>query len=119
MRQYKIGEEDARPWGGWKVLDVHPDYVVKHIHVLPGKRLSLQRHRYREEVWAITRGLAEVTLGEELVTLKVGESIRIPLRAWHRIHNIGEEMLEFVETQTGSRFDEDDIERKEDDFGRV
>lgn len=119
MVQYKLGELDNRPWGSWEVLAVHGDYVVKHIRVLPGKRLSLQRHQYREEVWVITRGIAEVTLGEEVQTLKTGDCVRIPLQVWHRIHNTGGEVLEFVETQTGSRFDEDDIERREDDFGRV
>jgi mannose-6-phosphate isomerase-like protein (cupin superfamily) len=37
----------------------------------------------------------------------------------HRIENIGEENLEFVETQIGSYLEEDDIVRYEDDFGRT
>ena len=34
------------------------------------------------------------------------------------MENIGEEELEFVETQIGSYLGEDDIIRYEDDFGR-
>lgn len=114
-----IGDRVDCPWGHWELLAVHADYVIKHVRISSGMRLSLQRHFHREEVWVITRGTAKVTLGEEVSLLVAGDSIRIPLRAWHRIENVGEGMLEFVETQTGSRFDEDDIERKEDDFGRV
>jgi mannose-6-phosphate isomerase len=36
----------------------------------------------------------------------------------HRIENIGEEDLIFVEVQTGQSFDENDIVRVEDDYGR-
>lgn len=116
---YKAGDKDTRPWGTWEVLAAHPDYVIKHITVLPGKRLSLQRHQHRAEVWVVTRGMAEVTLDDQLIALKAGESVSIPKQAWHRIRNNGNEILEFVETQTGEKLDEADIERKEDDFGRA
>ena len=36
----------------------------------------------------------------------------------HRIANIGDSDVVFVEVQTGTYFGEDDIERVEDDFGR-
>ena len=37
----------------------------------------------------------------------------------HRMENIGDEMVEFVETQIGEYLGEDDIVRYQDDFGRV
>jgi mannose-6-phosphate isomerase-like protein (cupin superfamily) len=37
----------------------------------------------------------------------------------HRIFNPGSEEAVFVEVQTGEYFGEDDIQRFEDDFGRV
>jgi mannose-6-phosphate isomerase-like protein (cupin superfamily) len=43
----------------------------------------------------------------------------IPLMAWHRIMNVGNENLLIIETQTGEYFSEDDIERSEDDYGRA
>ena len=45
--------------------------------------------------------------------------IYIPVKELHRIENVGEEILEFVETQIGDYLGEDDIVRYEDDFGRV
>ena len=42
----------------------------------------------------------------------------IPLKAKHRIMNIGEKTLIFVEVQLGTYFGEDDIIRLEDDYNR-
>jgi mannose-6-phosphate isomerase len=48
----------------------------------------------------------------------VGEAIDIPLGAAHRMANLGDELLVFIEVQRGSYLGEDDIERLQDDFGR-
>ena len=48
-----------------------------------------------------------------------GQAVDIPRSSFHRIENIGSGDLSFVEVQTGDYFGEDDIERIEDDFGRV
>lgn len=47
------------------------------------------------------------------------ESIYIPVKALHRIENIGDDLLEFTETQIGNYLGGDDIIRFEDDFGRT
>jgi len=112
-------EADRRPWGYYEVLADEPDHKVKRITVYPGERLSLQRHRRRAEHWFILRGEALVTLGENEVSLKKGESANIPQGTAHRIANAGTEPLAFIEVQTGDYFGEDDIERIEDDYGRI
>ena len=38
---------DRRPWGTFTVIDEGDNYKVKRIEVLPGKRLSYQRHARR------------------------------------------------------------------------
>ena len=43
----------------------------------------------------------------------------IPVNELHRIENIGDELLQFTETQIGDYLGEDDIIRYEDDYGRV
>jgi mannose-6-phosphate isomerase len=113
------GMEDHRPWGYFRVLADEADHKVKRIVVYPGKRLSLQRHKHRYEHWYIIRGSAVVTRGEEEIPLRSGQAIDIPQETWHRVKNPGDEDLVFIETQTGTYFGEDDIERKEDDYGRV
>lgn len=110
---------DRRPWGTFTVLEEGENYKVKRIEVLPGKRLSYQKHAQRAEHWFVVQGIAKVTLDDREITVKAGEAIDIPLSAAHRIANPGEELLVFVEIQRGNYLGEDDIVRLDDDFGRV
>jgi mannose-6-phosphate isomerase len=112
-------EHDDRPWGSYTVLDDASNYKVKRIEVLPGRRLSYQRHALRAEHWFIVAGTAEVTLDGQAEHLVAGSAIDIPTGAAHRIANSGEDGLIFIEIQHGDYFGEDDIERLEDDFGRA
>jgi mannose-1-phosphate guanylyltransferase len=112
-----------RPWGWFKNiegLDNGKDgFKVKRIAVYPGKRLSLQSHNFRSEHWVIVKGKAKVTLDNNEFYLERDQNIYIPLKTLHRIENIGQELLEFTETQIGDYLGEDDIIRYEDDFGRL
>jgi mannose-6-phosphate isomerase len=111
---------DRRPWGTFTVLDEGGDYKVKRIEVLPGKRLSYQKHARRAEHWMVVEGEARVTLNDQELTLRVGETVDIPVEAAHRIANPhDQERLVFIEIQRGSYLGEDDIVRLQDDFDRV
>ncbi|RLA83309.1 MAG: mannose-6-phosphate isomerase [Deltaproteobacteria bacterium] len=112
-------EMDRRPWGYYEVLSDAPDHKVKRIVVKPGARLSLQRHRRRSEHWYIVRGRGIVTLDGREIPVEAGSSVDIPRGSAHRIANTGGEDLVFIEVQRGDYFGEDDIERLEDDYGRV
>jgi mannose-6-phosphate isomerase len=112
-------EHDERPWGSYTVLEDADGHKVKRLEVLPGKRLSYQKHERRAEHWFIVRGNAIVTLDGEDIALSAGHAIDIPLGAAHRIANAGDDLLMFIEVQHGSYFGEDDIIRLEDDFGRT
>ncbi|PIU49226.1 MAG: hypothetical protein COS92_07795 [Desulfobacterales bacterium CG07_land_8_20_14_0_80_52_14] len=114
----KTAREDHRPWGFYEVLSDREDHKVKRITVYPGKRLSYQRHRRRSEHWHVVAGEAVVTLNGREVPRTAGESIDIPCGAAHRISNLGNRNVVFIEVQKGDYFGEDDIERLEDDFGR-
>jgi mannose-6-phosphate isomerase-like protein (cupin superfamily) len=110
---------DRRPWGSFTVLDEGAGYKVKRIEVLPGKRLSYQRHARRAEHWMVVAGTARVTLDGEDVTVRLGETVDIAVGTAHRIENPGDDALVFIEIQRGDYLGEDDITRIEDDFGRV
>lgn len=111
---------EQRPWGSFTILDEGEGFKVKRIEVLPLKRLSYQRHSHRSEHWFIVRGKAKVTLNGEEILVGPGESIDIAAGSAHRVENSDPKTkLLFIETQTGSYFGEDDIERLEDDFGRA
>ncbi|MEK6764720.1 MAG: phosphomannose isomerase type II C-terminal cupin domain [Planctomycetota bacterium] len=107
------------PWGMWEVLLDEPAYKVKRITVLPGKRLSYQKHFRRREHWMIVEGKGVATIDGEEIHLEKGESIDIPQESAHRMANNGNENLTFIEIQQGEYFGEDDIMRLEDDYGRV
>jgi mannose-6-phosphate isomerase len=109
---------DERPWGSFTVLDEGAGFKVKRLEVLAGKRLSYQRHRRRAEHWFIVSGTAKITLDDEEIIKRAGESIDIALGAAHRVENPGDELLVFIEVQRGDYLGEDDITRIEDDFGR-
>lgn len=119
-RKSETGKNEDRPWGNFTILDEGNGHKVKRIEVFPGKRLSYQRHARRAEHWFVVSGRARVTLDDADHNLNAGDSIDIAVGAKHRVENIGgDENLVFIETQTGDYFGEDDIERFEDDFGRV
>jgi len=107
-----------RPWGHFEVLADQPALKLKRIVVQPGGRLSLQRHRLRHEHWYVVEGLAEVEIDTTLCSLGPGQSVNIPVGAWHRLANVGKQALVLIEIQTGESFDENDIERAADDYGR-
>ncbi|MEM8787265.1 MAG: mannose-1-phosphate guanylyltransferase/mannose-6-phosphate isomerase [Pseudomonadota bacterium] len=108
-----------RPWGWYQTMDLGARFRVKRISVKPGARLSLQRHHHRAEHWVVVHGTAEVTLGEEVRVLHENESAFIPIGSVHRLANPGKIPVELIEVQSGSYLEEDDIERLEDQFGRV
>lgn len=115
----KPREFDRRPWGTYEVLDEGETFKVKRIEVLPGKRLSYQKHSQRAEHWVVVAGTAKVTLDGDEVMVSTGEAIDIPVGSAHRVENGGEEMLVFIEVQRGVYLGEDDIVRLQDDFGRA
>ena len=111
--------EEIRPWGRYRVLSDEADHKVKMIVIFQGKRLSLQRHRKRSEHWYIVRGNALVTLNDRIMQVAPGQSVDIPQSSLHRIENTGAGEVVLIEVQTGVYFGEDDIERFEDDYGRL
>lgn len=108
-----------RPWGSFEIIGRGPGFQVKRIVVEPGEALSLQMHQHRSEHWIVVRGVAEVTVGEQVSTLNENESTFIPVRTKHRLVNPGDVPLELVEIQSGSYLGEDDIVRFDDRYGRA
>ena len=113
------GERGAPPWGTWSVLDEGKRFKVKRIEVLPGKRLSYQKHFKREEHWHVVMGRALVTIDGDMRTLEEGDCIAVPREAFHRIESKGDSTLIFIEVQRGDYLGEDDIVRISDDYGRA
>jgi mannose-1-phosphate guanylyltransferase/mannose-6-phosphate isomerase len=108
-----------RPWGTYQTIDLGKGYQVKRITVKPGAKLSLQKHAKRAEHWVVVNGTAKITRNDETFELKRDGSTYIPLGAVHRLENVGKDLLELIEVQSGDYLGEDDIVRLEDTYGRV
>ena len=110
---------DRRPWGTFTVIDEGENFKVKRIEVLPGKRLSYQKHAQRAEHWVVVQGTAKVTLDDRDIIVTTGQAIDIAVGSAHRVENPRDELLIFIEVQRGGYLGEDDIVRLQDDFGRA
>jgi mannose-6-phosphate isomerase-like protein (cupin superfamily) len=108
-----------RPWGSYTILEEQPGYKMKRITVSPGSKLSLQKHQHRSEHWTVVSGAATVTCGETVSTVTKNQSTYIPAGSMHMLENRGKIPLQLIEVQVGEYLEEDDIERFEDDYGRV
>jgi mannose-6-phosphate isomerase len=112
-------KKENRPWGSFEVLCSNPQSTVKIINVLKNKRLSLQYHHHRDELWKVVSGSGKVLINDKIYDAKKGDEFFIPKLAHHRlIGSQSDDSFSIVEISTG-HFDENDIVRLEDDFGRI
>ncbi|MFM9109631.1 MAG: phosphomannose isomerase type II C-terminal cupin domain [Prochlorococcaceae cyanobacterium] len=109
---------EQRPWGWFETLGVGSGHLVKRLWIEPHRRLSRQRHQHRCEHWVIAAGGGLVELDENELVVAPGSTLTIPVGMVHRA-SAGAEGLLIVEVQRGQPLREDDIERLEDDYGRV
>jgi mannose-6-phosphate isomerase-like protein (cupin superfamily) len=115
---------EQRPWGTFEVIHEFnqgdgSEVVVKKIVVHPGKRLSYQSHKKRKEHWLIVEGSGHVILDGEEIKVDPESKVVVDLGKKHRIINSHpKDNLTFIEVSLGE-FDENDIVRYEDDFGRA
>ena len=113
-----MSDEGTRPWGRYDILGESDDFKTKVITVLPGQRLSYQKHAKRSEHWFVVSGSGTVTLDGVTTDLAAGSAVDVGVGVAHRITNTGQSDLVFIEVQHGESFGEDDIVRLEDDYGR-
>lgn len=109
---------EERPWGFYIVLERGSGYKIKRVTVSPGHQLSLQLHHHRSEHWIVVSGFAEVELDGELINVRNGESVFVPMAIKHRLRNPGVIPLEVIEVQIGEYLKEADIVRFDDDYHR-
>jgi mannose-1-phosphate guanylyltransferase/mannose-6-phosphate isomerase len=109
-----------KPWGSFDQFVLNTQCTVKILTCAPGQRLSLQRHSHRGELWvALDEG---VVVERDGATLKpaIGEEIWLPTGSTHRLSCEAStpKPVRVLEISLGS-FDEADIERLQDSYGRA
>ena len=107
-----------KPWGRFEQYTHNLPCTVKIITVSAGGTLSRQYHHRRDELWVILDKGAQVQLGEEVLEPETGEKVFIPRGTVHRLSAAGEEEVRILEISFGE-FDEEDIVRLEDVYGRA
>ena len=108
---------EERPWGSFEDFTLNETTTVKILRVSAEKRLSLQKHSKRSEYWRVIEGEVVAQVGEDERHVKVGDDVQIPVGSLHRLTG-GEHGIAVLEISFGE-FDENDIVRTEDDFGRT
>lgn len=116
MNKLPNAQFDVRPWGNFERFTLNERTTVKIISVAPNQSLSLQRHEHRKEYWRIISGEGKATVNDTITPVKAGDDVYIELRGTHRIET-SDSPLVFMEIAFG-HFDEGDIERLEDKYGR-
>ena len=76
---------EERPWGNYKILHVDEICQVKRLVVNPGKRISLQSHKFRAEHWFIVSGQGTAELDGIKIPVAPGDAIEVPIGSKHRI----------------------------------
>jgi len=107
-----------KPWGKFEEFTENEPSTVKILTILPGQGTSLQSHKYREEFWKILKGSPVVTINKKETTTKEGEEFSVLREEEHRIEvKDGDAEAQILEISFG-KFDEEDIERLQDKYGR-
>jgi mannose-1-phosphate guanylyltransferase/mannose-1-phosphate guanylyltransferase/mannose-6-phosphate isomerase len=110
-------EKEERPWGKFERFTLNEISTVKIITVNPKQKLSIQYHHKREEFWRFLDNPARVTLGDKTIDVKEGDEVVIPKKTIHAVEALSKP-VRFLEIAFG-KFDEGDIVRLEDRYGRV
>jgi mannose-6-phosphate isomerase-like protein (cupin superfamily) len=110
-------EHEDRPWGSFNRFTLNEPSTVKIVCVSAGKEFSLQYHHNRAEFWRIIHGEGVLTLADARRNVHAGDEIEIPVGVEHRLLAGASDLL-ILEIALGN-FDESDITRLKDDFGRA
>lgn len=105
-----------KPWGKFEEFTHNEKSTVKILTVLPKRELSLQIHSKRDEFWVILSGNCSVTIGNKVFEAREGDQFSVDRKQKHRITG-GTKTAKILEISKGV-FDEMDIVRLEDKYGR-
>ncbi len=110
-------EKEVRPWGNFERFTLNETTTVKIVTVNPGEAISLQTHAHRDEFWRIIEGSGVITIDSTERSARAGDIFFSRRGQQHRVAAT-DTPLKFLEIAFGD-FDEDDIVRLEDRYGRT
>jgi mannose-6-phosphate isomerase len=108
---------DKKLWGWEDIFAMNEICSVKILNVKSRQKLSLQKHKHREEFWRVVEGECRVWLGNKKIKARAGGEFFIKKGQLHRIEALAK-TAKVLEISFG-KFDPKDIVRVEDDYGRT
>ena len=109
--------DDPHPWGSERWFTQNEPTTVKLLFVKAGQELSLQYHEHRDEFSRVISGTPTILVGDEATVAKPGDEFFAPRGIKHRV-TAGDTDVTILEISFGD-FDETDIIRLEDKYGRT
>lgn len=109
-------KEVIKPWGKFQEIFSGGGFTVKLLYVKAGEALSLQMHSKRSEQWFVLSGEGTFEVGFRREMYWPGTQTAVPVFDWHRISATTDSVI--LEVASGE-FDEEDIVRIVDKYGRV
>lgn len=109
--------EESRPWGSFRRFTLNEPTTVKILSVTRDEENSLQSHKNRDEFWRVLTGDLEIVIGEETHHAHPGDEFWVSAGTPHRLRGVGDDNR-VLEIAFGT-FDENDIDRINDKYGRV
>lgn len=106
-----------KPWGQFDQFTHNEITTVKIISVNANNSLSLQYHDHRSEFWRIISGSPQVTVGEKTTIANPGDEFIIEDKQPHQLEAKSDD-VQVLEIAYGD-FDEEDIVRIKDKYGRA
>ena len=106
-----------RPWGSFRQFTLNSLSTVKVHTIKPNQKNSWQSHTKRSEFWYIVSGGGQVRIEDKTYDAVPGAEYVAQVGEKHRWIG-GPEGMTIVEVAFGD-FDEEDITRYEDDYGRA
>lgn len=117
MERLSNYEKEIRPWGNFERFTLNEQTTVKIVTVNAGEAISLQTHDHRDEFWRVLTGSGVIRIDDVEYDAKSGETYFSTRGSKHRVEG-GPEGLSLLEIAFGE-FDEHDITRLEDRYGRA
>ena len=106
-----------KPWGRFIQYVLNQPVTVKILEIHAGEQVSYQYHYHRSELWIPLDDGACIRLEEEVIRPAPMEPVFIPQGAKHQL--IGEDQNYRILEIAFGNFDEEDIVRLDDKYGRA
>lgn len=116
-----------KPWGYEQHLpnlvptmgEKELSYRVKILVVYPKQALSFQYHKLKDEHWKVIGGSGTIILNQSVYPAYTGTEWYIPAYTSHQLMAGKKEAIIVKEYSTGKVFDDYDIIRISDKYGRI